>query len=323
VTFLKIPTGRARAPTVMTDKSDHPASMWRSSWPYVALTLSMLFFASNHILGRLIPGEVPPIGLSFWRWVVATLVILPFTWKELVRETPLIIEHWKILVLLTVFLVILGNTTVYIALQYTTAINAGIVAMTQPAVTILLTWIFFREAVTKSQAIGALIAGGGVLIIIVRGDIQALTNVEFNAGDLWMVVSVLGFTSYAVFLRSAPKGLSNMVLLNILQFLGIIVLLPFYVWETVEVMPMQLNTTTVISVLWAGIIVAVAALWLWIIGNREVGANKASAFVYLRLLMITVMAMVILDETLELYHAPSFVMIIVGVYLVSKANRSQ
>jgi len=290
-------------------------------WPYALLTLSMLFFASNHILGRLVPGEVPPIGLSFWRWIVAMLILLPFTWKGLVENAPLIRAHWKLFLQLTVSLVILGNTTVYVALQYTTAINAGMVAMAQPAMTILLTWILFKETVTRSQTLGAVIAGAGVMVVILRGDLQALADVRFNIGDVWMVVSVFGFTTYAVYLRKLPKGLPPLVMLNIIQILGIFVLTPFYLWETVYVLPMEVNQTTVIAVLWAGIIVAIAAMLFWNMGNQAVGANKASAFVYLRLLMITVLAMVILGEKLALYHAPSFALIIVGVYLVSKAKR--
>ena len=290
-------------------------------WPYAALVVSMLFFASNHVLGRLIPGEVPPIGLSLWRWVLASLIMLPFTWKGLIHNAPLIRAHWKLFLQLTISLVLLGNTTVYIALNYTTAINAGIVAMAQPAATILLTWVIFQETVSRRQTIGAIIAGVGVTIVILRGDLQALTEIRFNIGDVWMVVSILGFTTYAIYLRKVPKGLPPLVLLNIIQILGIAVLLPFYLWETAYVLPMQLNPITVISVLWAGIIVAIGALLLWNIGNQALGANKASAFIYLRLLMITVLAMIILDEELSLYHVPSFALIVAGVYLVSKARR--
>ena len=290
-------------------------------WPYAALVVSMLFFASNHVLGRLIPGEVPPIGLSLWRWVLASLIMLPFTWKGLIHNAPLLRAHWKLFLQLTISLVLLGNTTVYIALNYTTAINAGIVAMAQPAATILLTWVIFQETVSRRQIVGAIIAGVGVTIVILRGDLQALTEIRFNIGDVWMVVSILGFTTYAIYLRKVPKGLPPLVLLNIIQILGIAVLLPFYLWETAYVLPMQLNPITVISVLWAGIIVAIGALLLWNIGNQALGANKASAFIYLRLLMITVLAMIILDEELSLYHVPSFALIVAGVYLVSKARR--
>ncbi len=162
-----------------------------------------------------------------------------------------------------------------------------------------------------------------MLIVVLRGDLAALALVEFNVGDLWMVVSVVGFASYATLLRLAPKDVPPLVLLNILQFLGIIVLLPFYIWESIVVMPMHLNTTTVISVLWAGLIVAVAAMGLWNMGDRMIGANKASAFVYVRSLLVTVLAILILDEYLEQYHFAAFALIIVGAYLVSRPKRRE
>ena len=84
---------------------------------------------------------------------------------------------------------------------------------------------------------------------------------------------------------------------------------------------MSLDGKPVISVLWAGVVVAVAAMWLWNVGNRAIGANRASAFVYLRFLMISVLAMLILGEVIELYHLPSFALIILGVYFVSKGRK--
>ena len=298
------------------------ASFDKSSlWPYVALTLSMLCFSSNYVVGRLAPGEVPPIGLSFWRWVVAAIIILPFTWRGILEHALLIKDYLKLYFQLTFFLVILGNTTIYLALNYTTAINASIVAMAEPVVTILLTWLFFRETITKSQALGVLIAAAGVLIVILRGNLLALSDIEFNSGDLWMLASVSGFASYAAFLRKSPKQIPPIILINIVAVLGVILLLPFYIWETTTVMPMNFNLATVISVLWVAIIVAAAGFGLWNVGIREVGANKASAFIYLRLLFATVLAIIILGETLKVYHFPAFILIIAGVYLVSRAKR--
>ena len=290
-------------------------------WPYAALTLSMLCFASNYIVGRLAPGEVPPIGLSFWRWVIGSLVILPFTWRGLLEHASLIKANLKLYFLLAVSLVILGNTTIYIALTYTTVINAGIVAMAEPAVTILITWLFFKETITKSQTLGALIAATGVMVIILKGDLLALADIKFNLGDLWMLGSVFGFAIYAAFLRKSPSELPPLVLINIIQLLGVVVLLPFYLWESIYVMPMQATTSTIISVLWLGIIVAAAGFGLWNVGIQEVGANKASAFIYVRLLMLTILAIIILGEVLKAYHYPAFGLIILGVYMVSKAKR--
>ena len=85
---------------------------------------------------------------------------------------------------------------------------------------------------TKGQTIGALIAASGVLLLILRGNILALGNITFNVGDIWMLASVFGFACYAVFLGQSPKKIPPLVLLNILQILGILILLPFYLWES-------------------------------------------------------------------------------------------
>src|SRR6266581_3092450 len=101
----------------------------RKSWdvsPYLLLTLSTLFWSANWVVGRAIRNDVPPIALSFWRWVIASGILLPFAWKHLVREWPTIRAHWKILTPLGMLGTGLYNVLAYWGLQYTTAINGVI-----------------------------------------------------------------------------------------------------------------------------------------------------------------------------------------------------
>ena len=258
----------------------------------------------------------------YWRgsWIVATLVVLPFTLKYIRPFAALVLKEWRIYVGCAFCLIVLGNTTIYIALNYTTAINGAIVSSIQPAVTFAMSWLVLREFVTKGQIAGAIVTIIGVLVIISQGDLAILTNLRPNPGDLWMLVSVLGFSLYAVLLQKLPGAVPAVLTLNVIQLLGIILLLPFYAFETVYIRPMELNQVTIIAVLWAGIIVAVAALGLWNYTNRRLGANVASGTVHLRLVAITVMAMIILDESLEIFHLVAFAIIMVGVYAITKAK---
>lgn len=289
-------------------------------WPYAVIILSQIFFGSNQILGRLVEGAVPPIGLSFWRWIIATLVVLPFTLKYLRDYGPIVLKEWRVYVGGAFCLIVLGNTTIYIALNHTTAINGALVSSVQPAVTFALSWLFFRELVSKGQIAGALIAIIGVMVIVTRGDMSVLTDLQPNPGDIWMIVSVIGFSLYAMSLQKMPTGVPVVLTLNVIQFLGIVLLLPFYAWETIYDRPMELNQFTIISVLWAGIIVAVAALGLWNYSNHKLGANRASGTVHLRLVAITVMAIVVLGETVETFHFVAFAIIMVGVYAITKSK---
>ena len=289
-------------------------------WTIALLLVSQALFGSNQIMGRLIEGAVPPIGLSFWRWIIATLVVLPFTIKYIRKFGPIIIQEWRIYLGISFCLIVLGNTTIYIALNYTTAINAAIVSSVQPAVTFALSWILYREFVTKGQIAGAGVAVVGILYIISRGDFAALITLRPNPGDIWMVVSVIGFSLYAVLLKKLPSSVPAILTLNVIQFLGIILLLPFYVWEFLYSQPMDLNNVTVISVLWAGIMVAVAAVGLWNYANLKLGANKASGTIHLRLIMITIMAIIFLGERLELFHFIAFGIIMLGVFAITRAT---
>jgi len=309
-----------KTPDTAKSKSQESERGSAFMWVFSLLVLSQILFGSNQIMARLIDGAVPPIGLSFWRWIVATLVVLPFTLKHISHHSHTIMKEWRIYVSAAFCLIVLGNTTIYIALNYTTAINGAIVSSVQPAVTFVLSWLLFRELVTKGQIAGSVIAIIGVFYIISRGDIFVFFDLKPNPGDLWMVVSVVGFSMYAVLLRKLPPSVPAILTLNVIQCLGIILLLPFYGWESLYDRPMVLNQVTIISVLWAGIVVAVAALGLWNYTNGKLGANKASGSVHLRLVAITIMAIFILDEKLEIFHFIAFSIIMLGVYAITKTR---
>tara|TARA_A100001011_G_scaffold143638_2_gene151713 strand:- start:14766 stop:15698 length:933 start_codon:yes stop_codon:yes gene_type:complete len=288
------------------------------AWIFFLLILSQILFGSNQIMARFIQGEVPPIGLSFWRWVLATLIILPFTYKRIFSCLPTLYEEWKVYLASAFCLIVLGNTTIYIALNYTTAINGAIVSSVQPAFTFALSWLFYREFVSKNQIAGAVVATLGVLFIISKGDINVLFNLSPNPGDVWMVISVLGFSLYAILLKRIPDQVPAIITLNVIQFLGIILLAPLYIWETYYIQAIEFNQITLFSIIWAAVFVAIGALGLWNYTNKKLGANKASGTIHLRLIAITVMAIIVLDESLKLYHFVAFAIIMMGVFAISK-----
>jgi len=288
------------------------------AWPFFLLTVSQILFGSNAILGRLADGVVPPIGLSFWRWVLATALILPFAWRGMRTHWPVIAAHWKYYLVLAMFVSVLGNTMIYVALNYTTAINAGIVAVAQPAVTFALSWAIFREVVAKGQIAGASIAAFGVLTVVTRGDINVLLELRPNPGDLWMLVSVFGFAMYAVLLPKAPRAVPAIVLLNLVQMLGILLLAPLYIWETMTIRPVEPNLESLVVILWATLFIGIGALWLWNIGVTAVGANVSSAFIYVRTISIAIMAILILDESFEVFHMFAIALVFLGIWMVTR-----
>lgn len=291
------------------------------AWPYILLTLATVFISSNHILGRAIEGHIPPIGLSFWRWTVAALILLPFVRRRLVAHAGQIRTRWPRALLLAFCLVILGNTAIYIGLQQTTAINAGVVSATQPAFVLFLSWLLLRETVTWAQALGLVTALGGVLVTISRGDPAALLGLEVNAGDLWILLSVVGLGFYAVLLIKMPSGLHVLVVVFLIQVLGAVMLAPFYLWETLYVRAMPIDWLTAGAVFYVALVVSNLGVVMWNIGTIEIGAGRGSMFLYVRLMVVTIAAMLLLDEVLEPFHGLGFSLIIGGVWLVTRTYR--
>jgi drug/metabolite transporter (DMT)-like permease len=289
-------------------------------WPYLLLTLSQACFSSNHILGRAVTDIVPPIGLSFWRWMGAVIILLPFTWRNILAAWPTIRAQWKELTFISFALVIMGNTMIYVGLNYTTAINASVLAVAQPAVTFILSWIMFRDSITPGQGVGVAIAMVGVLTVLTHGNPLSLADFDLNAGDLFILVAITGLSIYSIMLRRVPKQLSPMAQITLLQLIGAILLSPAYLWESIYVAPLSFTWETLFTILWAAIVIAILAMWLWNLGVAEIGANKASVYVYVRLLFVTVGAILILGETLHIYHFVAFALVFAGIFFVSRAR---
>jgi len=292
----------------------------RAIWPYLLLTLSQICFSSNHILGRAASEFMPPIGLSFWRWMGAVIILLPFTWKNILAAWPAIRAAWKELVFISFALVIMGNTMIYVGLNYTTAINASVLAVAQPAVTFILSWLIFRDSITIGQAIGVGVAMIGVLTVLTHGNPLSLAAFDLNVGDLLILVAVTGLALYSIMLRRVPKQLNPVAQITVLQLIGAILLSPAYVWESIYVGPVPLTWEALFAILWAAIVIAILAMWLWNLGVAEIGANKASVYVYVRLLFVTVGAILILGETLHIYHFIAFALVFAGIWVVSRAR---
>jgi drug/metabolite transporter (DMT)-like permease len=309
----------ARMERQSTSSAEAPlARRLAAAWPYLLLTFGAFAFASNQVLGRALEGVIPPIGLSFWRWLVAALLLYPFVHRPLRADLPRLRgEGWRMAVIAFV-LIISGNTTIYVALQYTTAVNAGVVSSSQPALVLLMSWWMLGERFTRTKVLGVAIALSGVLAIIARGDVGVILGLDLNRGDLWIVVSTVSLGLYSVLLRYWPQRLHPLVLVFCVQVIGVVMLVPFYVWETLSGKPMHLDWVTVGMVLWTAVAVANLGMIAWNAGVMAIGATAASTFIYVRMLFITAAALLLLGEVLEGYHVYGVVTIVCGIALVTR-----
>ncbi len=291
---------------------------WR---PHALLTLAFVFMAFNIIVGRAVHEDVPPVGLSFWRWTVASVLFLPFSWAAMRRQWRLIVAHWKILALIAAVMVLFGNTLVYVGLQSTTALNGGLIPVSRPVIILVLAWLLFRGSVTGHQWLGIGIATIGVLVVLTRGEAAVLGGLDFNRGDLWLVASSVGIATYQVLIARTPKELDQKALLQMLITLGAVMLLPVYLWETSSGRPVTPDWSTAGAVLYVAVFPSIIAIYLINAGILALGPARAGVYNYLQPLFVAILAVPLLGEEVRWYHPVAFALVIAGILTASRRQR--
>ena len=287
---------------------------------YAMLVMAALIFASNHVIGRHLSDVLPPFGTAFWRFAIGAMATLPFAGLAFVKNWSHIRANFWFFLFLSMLFVPLGNGLIYLSYQWTTATNGGVVTTVQPAITVLLSALLFRELINKKQGAGLLIATVGVFVILSKGNAENLLQMQFNAGDLTLILAMVAAALHNVLLRKVPQEITIPVLLFTVQVLGTFVSLPVYVAETYFFRPMPINGEIILTLLWIGVAVTSVAVGMNNAVVRTLGANKASVSNYLRSLFTALLAILLIDEIFEVYHGVAFILVISGIWLLSKGK---
>ncbi|RPH98251.1 MAG: DMT family transporter [Lysobacterales bacterium] len=288
---------------------------------YAVLTLTAFLFACNHIIGRAVHGEVPPVGLSFWRWVVGILVLLPFVLRHGSERWPIYRRHWPAFALLGLFMI--GSTTlVLVALSMTSAINVSLINAVQPTLTVLFAWLFLKEALSARRTVGIVCGAVGVAVMVSRADLALLASLEFQPGDFVALLAMCGFSGYALNLHRLPRGLSEVESLFAITVAGTALLLPFYLVESIVWKPVPVSTTSIGAILALALLVSVFGNLMWNAGNRMIGPARATIFINLIPVFGSVLAMIFLDERLYAYHLAGGALVGLGLYLAAVKRRA-
>lgn len=294
---------------------DSDAAGRERRYAYLILTVSVFFLALNHIISRGVHEHVPPLGLSFWRWFVAVILLLPLVMVDLRSTLTVYREHWRAFLLLGGFIV--GATSLMmVALNHTTATNTALINATQPTFTVLFSWLFYGVRLKYVQIAGIVAAFLGVLVMVCQGRWQILATFDFNVGDLIALASMLGFAAYSVRFVRLEHGLSPGRALFPIMLGGCTLLLPFYVGESLLARPLPINPTSVSAILSIALLVSLCAMLMWNAGMRMVGANRASIFINLVPVFGALLAVTLLGEQFELFHLLGMILIGIGVRLV-------
>ena len=285
--------------------------------PYLLLVLTVLFWAGNFVLARAVRLEVPPVGLSFWRWTLAAAILLPFVWREMRASWPLVRRHLLLMAALSLFGVASFNTLVYSGLQTTTASNAVLLQSIVPVVILLLARLLLGSRVKALQTLGILVSMTGVLVIVTRGEPGLVLEFGVGRGDLLILAAVFSWAVYSVLLKKLPPGLEGLSLLGYTVLMGVLFILPWYLWEAASGARMVLSGVTLTSVLYVAVFPSLLAYLFWNRAVGEVGPNRAGQFIHLMPVFGSLLSVVFLGERLYVYHLAGILLVAAGIYLAT------
>lgn len=296
-------------------KNDHPVA------PYLLLALAACTWGGNIALGRFMQGDIPPLALTFFRWSVAMVVLLPFTCRKFLNDLPIIRRYWKWMVVASATGVAIFHSFVYLGLTGTTAVNAGLMMATSPIIIPGIAYLVHRDKPTGRQVIGIIASVLGVGVIITRGDVSVLAELTFNRGDLWVLAAVPMWGLYSVILKDRPQGLSSRALMLVLTSLGTLMLTPFYLWEVSRLGGFVVNAPNLMTIAYISLVASVIAYFAWNRGVADVGAIKAGPFLHMIPACAIVLAISFLGETLQSFHIVGLALIGGGIVTTSLKSR--
>ncbi|MFV0438117.1 MAG: DMT family transporter [Desulfopila sp.] len=291
--------------------------------PYLLLALAVLFWSGNFVISRGMHAAIPPFTLAYWRWLTALVVLLPLAAKYLGREQATVRRHLVYIGMQGVVGVAGFNTFIYLAMQTTTAINAALVNSSMPVLIAICSWILYRETMTVRQGLGVLISLTGVLRIISGGELAQMLAMDFNRGDLLVLVASALWAIYSANLKRYPQELHPLVYLTATVFVGVVVLTPLYLYERGSGLGMELSFASVATIVYVALFASVFAYLFWNRAVREVGANRAGPFIYLMPVFSTILAVLFLGERIEGFHLQGILMISFGIFLTTFRVRAR
>ena len=288
---------------------------------FILLVASSLFWSGNFFTGKIASlYNLTPFKLSFLRWLLAFLILFPFTFRKITQDLEKYKKNLRFLIITSILGVAIFNSFTYLSLQSSMIINASIMTSITPLLIILFSWLIFKTPTYFMQFFGILMSIIGVLIIISKANFINLINLNFTIGDLWMLAAIFSWGLYSVLLKKIDTTLSQLATLEIMIFFGLIFIFPFYFFESLNNSFLPKNTNEILMISYVAIFASIISFFAWNKGVSIVGASKASLFLHLIPVFSSIWAIIFLGEKFSFFHLLGTAFIIFGI-VISNINK--
>ena len=306
----------------MSDTSPSASTPALTSSAAALLLVPPVLWAGNAITGRLVHELISPLTLNFFRWALAFLLLLPIAHTVLQRNSALW-SKWKRFAMLGFLGVGCYNSLQYLALQTSSPINVTLVASSTPVFMLAIGAIFFNQTIRLQQVIGAVLSIAGVLLVLCRGDWNALANVQLVIGDIYVLIATAcwGFYSWLLSRPDDPAEIRSKWAFFLMAQMAF-----GLSWSGLFTTGEWLAGDAYVHWTWplAAALAYVAlcpsllAYRCWGLGVQQAGPNIAGFFANLTPLFAAVMSALVLGDLPQTFHAAAFALIVGGIVVSSR-----
>ena len=280
------------------------------------LVASSFFWSGNFFSGKIaFLTNLTPFKLSFFRWILALLILLPFTYNQIIKDLDYYRKNLLLMTIISILGVTFFNSFTYISLQSSMVINSTLMASIAPVMMIGFSWLIFRTKTTKPQFAGIFLSLIGAFSIILKGSLNNLFNLYFTSGDLWMIAAVISWCLYSVLLKKIDSKTSQLANLEVMIIIGIIFITPFYIFESVNSTYLPSSPFDFLIISYVAVFASIVAFFSWNKGVSIIGPNRASLFLHLIPVFSSIWAVTFLDEKFSFFHIIGVIFILSGIIL--------
>jgi drug/metabolite transporter (DMT)-like permease len=287
--------------------------------PTLLLGLCGIFWAGNAIASRLAVDQITPLSLVFLRWVLVLAVLWPVYGAQVRQHRPLIRPKLPSVILMGALGFTAFNALFYVAGHYTTAINIGILQGAMPVLVMVGAFFAHGTRVTLMQVVGVLITMVGVLVVATRGAPLAILDIEFNRGDVLMLVASVLYAFYAVALRKRPQ-IPGAPFFTLLALIAALTSLPLVVFEAITAGLTMPTGKGLMVLAFVAIFPSCLAQLYFMRGVDLIGPGRAGIFMNLVPVLSAILAVVLLGEPFMMFHFVALVLVISGILLAQLSS---
>ncbi len=288
--------------------------MNKTNLAYILLVLTTIFWSGNFIVGKAATiYDIPPFSLNFFRWLFAGIILLPFTYKEIILKKNYIKENFGLFIILGITSITVFNSIVYYSLYFTQVITGVLMISTIPVWIILISSLLKIEKTNIYQIFGILLSLIGVIAIVTKSDLNVIKGLEFNKGDLSIIIAMFSWAIFSTLLKKKKLEVSQITLLQVVIIFGLIFLTPIYIIELLLGNYIVLEKPFFLTLAYVVIFPGLLSFLFWIKGISIIGANRSGIFLHLMPIFGSIFAIIIFKEKIMFYHLIGAIFIIFGI----------